>query len=329
MLDEGLQKAAAPLGKVGRLTQGTWRLTAHAVWALALGAILGTGLYVSITEGMFAGLFVSAIMLTEVAFLTLVMRRLLPAVVLVTSSIAIIRAAAYVKQQTSEVLLHAHDVVSLASSWSAMARFWHDHRLYALSLFAAVAAAAAMAYFARRLDTLDIGRKPTAAAALLLLGVASLAATAKGDRRHTEYYFENVYVSYFLASWRETLEALWHGSLIQVAPTAAGRLLGATASCELRDRPPNIVLIHQESIVPPSYYPRLSYDRSLDGFFQSYDGQLRKLRVETFGGGSWLTEFSVLTGLSTYSFGGMRQVVQQVMAGKVRDTLPQALSRCG
>ena len=51
--------------------------------------------------------------------------------------------------------------------------------------------------------------------------------------------------------------------------------------------------------------------------------------METFGGASWLTEFSVLTGLSTYSFGGMRQFVQQIMAGKVKDSLPHALARCG
>ena len=74
---------------------------------------------------------------------------------------------------------------------------------------------------------------------------------------------------------------------------------------------------------------RSSYDRSLDAFFQSYDGKLNKLRVETYGGASWLTEFSLLTGLSTQSFGGMRQFVQHVMAGKVGDTLPQALTRCG
>ena len=37
----------------------------------------------------------------------------------------------------------------------------------------------------------------------------------------------------------------------------------------------------------------------------------------------------MLAGLSTHSFGGMRQFVQPVLGGKVRDTLPQALARCG
>ncbi len=73
----------------------------------------------------------------------------------------------------------------------------------------------------------------------------------------------------------------------------------------------------------------IAYDHSLDPFFRSFDGQLHNLRVETYGGASWLTEFSVLAGVSTYSFGGMRTFVQSLMQEKIHDTLPQALTRCG
>jgi hypothetical protein len=81
--------------------------------------------------------------------------------------------------------------------------------------------------------------------------------------------------------------------------------------------------------VPPSYFPSLKYDTGLDPFFHSFDGDLHKLRVETYGGASILTEFSVLTGVSTWSFGGMRQFIQKIMVNKLGDTLPQALARCG
>jgi hypothetical protein len=53
------------------------------------------------------------------------------------------------------------------------------------------------------------------------------------------------------------------------------------------------------------------------------------MRVETYGGASWITEFAIMTGVSTRSFGGMRQFVQSLMAGKVHDTLPETLTRCG
>ena len=256
------------------------------------------------------------------------LRRVLPAVVLVGATIAIIRTASYVKQQSTEVLLHAYDVVSL-SSWSALTHFGREHREYALGLLAAVAATAIVAWIAFRLDGTRIRRMHASGAAVLFVLLAILGSVAKGERRHTEFYFENVYVSFFLASWSDTIEAMWRGGLIESAPSSPAAALNASAACDPRPRPPHIILIHQESVVPPSHFPTLSYDRSLDPFFHSYDGPLRKLRVETFGGGSWLTEFSVLTGLSTYSFGSMRQFAQQIMAGKVKDTLPQALARCG
>ncbi len=114
----------------------------------------------------------------------------------------------------------------------------------------------------------------------------------------------------------------------------AGRRHGAPAfaipaTCEPGEKPPHIILIHQESVVPPSVVPGVTYDKSLDSLFLSYDGKMHPLRVETYGGASWLTEFSILTGVSTFSFGGMRTFVHSMMSGKIRDTLPQTLARCG
>ena len=311
-----------------RIAVSSLLLSPRVVWAATFIAGLGAALYLHETEGGGAGLFASAVMATIGALWVVILRRVLPAVVLVSATIAIIRTAACVKQQTTQVLLHAYDVVSLAS-WSTLSHFGREHREYALGLVAAVAATAIVARIAFRLDGTRIRRMHAWGAALLFLVLATLGSVAKGERRHTEFYFENVYVSFFLASWSDTIETMWRGGLIESAPSSPAAALNASAACDPRPRPPHIILIHQESVVPPSHFPTLSYDRSLDPFFHSYDGPLRKLRVETFGGGSWLTEFSVLTGLSTYSFGSMRQFAQQIMAGKVKDTLPQALARCG
>lgn len=174
-------------------------------------------------------------------------------------------------------------------------------------------------------------RRHAVCALAALAAAVWVADTARGHRRHTEFYFENTYVTFFYASWAETLKALWRGSLIEAAASLppGQELFDAQASCTPATRPPHIIVIHQESVAPPALFPTLSYDHSLDAFFHSFDGRLHKLRVETFGGASWLTEFSLLTGLSTRSFGGMRQVVQQVMAGGVHDALPRTLERCG
>jgi hypothetical protein len=81
--------------------------------------------------------------------------------------------------------------------------------------------------------------------------------------------------------------------------------------------------------VPPRLYPRLQDARTLDRFFLSDDGRLHRLRVETYGGGSWVTEFALLTGISTKAFGDMRMFVQVLMEGRLKETLPQSLANCG
>jgi rhodanese-related sulfurtransferase/general stress protein CsbA len=321
---------AASADGTAPLAAPRWVLPPRITWATTMLIGLGTAAYLLETEGAGASLFASAILGTLGALLVVLFRRVVPAVVLVSAIVAIICTASHVKQQTTEVLLHAFDVISLLSSWSALSHFAREHREYALGLLVAVVATAILTWMALRIDGTRIRRAPACIAAVTFFVLAMLGSMAKGERRHTEFYFENVYVSFFLASWSETIGALWRGTLIEGAPNspAAARQNTATV-CEPRPKPPHIILIHQESVVPPSHFPTLSYDRNLDPFFHSYDGQLRKLRVETFGGASWLTEFSVLTGLSTYSFGGMRQFVQQIMAGKVKDSLPHALARCG
>ncbi len=63
--------------------------------------------------------------------------------------------------------------------------------------------------------------------------------------------------------------------------------------------------------------------------FQSFDGKTRSLVVESTGGPTWYTEYNVLTGLSSRSYGRLQYYVTRIAAGKVERGLPQALRRCG
>ena len=50
-----------------------------------------------------------------------------------------------------------------------------------------------------------------------------------------QFYYENLYVSSFYASWGETLEALWRGALLEAAPRAGrwqARLHHSDQSCD-------------------------------------------------------------------------------------------------
>jgi phosphoglycerol transferase MdoB-like AlkP superfamily enzyme len=301
-------------------------------WGLA--AIIAAGMLhlFWINEGELPNIiFTAAVTMALVAIVAVISRRVLFSLVLTAAVIATIAAAASVKRATMNMVVHAYDLFFYLSSWSTISYLWSDQRRYVVGLVCALLATAFAARLAYHADGIRVGRAWSALAAALFIAVAWYGAQAKGERRHMQFYYENLYVSSFYASWAETLETLWRGTLLEAAPktasaTAAFSIPGA---CNTNSKPPHIILIHQESVVQPSLFKQLSYDHAVDPLFLSADSHLHQMRVETYGGASWLTEFSLLAGVSTQSFGGMRQFVQTFTQNKLKDTLPQALERCG
>ncbi len=273
--------------------------------------------------------FVASITLTLAAWVVLACRRVLVAAVTVTALVGIAAAIAAAKQHAMGMVLHAYDMVFYLSTWSTIGFLWEHFQTYIVVLMAGLVASAIAAVAAYRFDTTRVRRRSALVAVVVLTLVSLLAADLKGERRHMQYYWDGFYLSSFYSSWAETAEALWRGQLIEAAASAPGAPLLPLRECTTVTKPPHIILIHEESVVPPGNFPTLQYDHRLDRMFLSHDGKRHPLRVETYGGASWLTEFSVLTGLSSRSFGGMQQFVQPLMTGKLHDTLPETLGRCG
>lgn len=257
-------------------------------------------------------------------------RRILFSTALVTAFVAMIIAASEVKRHYLGMGLHAYDVVFYLWSLDTLAFLWTDFRLELSALVGSAVAVLGLAWLLYRFDPTRISRGVGAVAVILSVAATVWAAEYRGGRHHTLFFWGHHYVSSFYLSWTETIETLWRGQLVEAAfPNRNFAPLDATQTCRPAERPPNIILIHQESVFPPNLFPGISYDRKLDRFYRSHDGKLHKLRVETYGGASWLTEFSVLAGVSTFSFGGMRPFVQSLMQGKIRDTVSETLARCG
>jgi phosphoglycerol transferase MdoB-like AlkP superfamily enzyme len=319
-----LRALAARLRRPGELRPAT----AWIVVAL-LAALIGRHFWRD--EGEFPNiLFAAAVTASLVAVVTLFARRALFSTVLVASIVAVIVWAASVKRAAMNMVVHAYDLFFYLSSWSTVSYMWSEQRRYVVGLIGACLAMALVGWFAYRIDSTRIPRRWAGLLLGVFVALAWFGAYTKGERRHMQFYYSNLYVSSFYASWGETMEALWRGALIEAAPKGdATPLFAVPSQCDVASRPPHIILIHQESVVQPSLFPTLRYDQSVDPFFKSDDRSLHKLRVETYGGASWLTEFSLLAGVSTHAFGGMRQFVQTFTQNKLKDTLPQALNRCG
>src|SRR5262249_6674302 len=65
---------------------------------------------------------------------------------------------------------------------------------------------------------------------------------------------------------------------------------------------PDIIVIQHESIFDPRIFG-LPVEPIVEAFLSPPGGQHGCLNVDIFGGGSWQSEFSLLTGLSSASFG--------------------------
>lgn len=72
---------------------------------------------------------------------------------------------------------------------------------------------------------------------------------------------------------------------------------------------PDIVLLLQESTVNPTVYDLPAGTKLPELFMFQQDANLvahSPMRVQTFGGGTWLSEFSALTGLNSDDFGAQK-----------------------
>jgi phosphoglycerol transferase MdoB-like AlkP superfamily enzyme len=96
----------------------------------------------------------------------------------------------------------------------------------------------------------------------------------------------------------------------------------------LKNDRPDIIIIQHESVFDPRYYG-VPIERDIERFFSPANSLSGQLNVEIFGGGSWQSEFSMLTGLSSRSFGPDSYHLYKKGAGRFQHSLPSALQRLG
>ena len=179
------------------------------------------------------------------------------------------------------------------------------------------------------LDPFRIRRLPALAGMLACLAALVGYAFAWPDEAWRGYY-DDGYLSKFSRSGVTAVSDFVHYGFMESAASVPERLkVPLVDSCHPAGRRPNIIMIHDESSfdiraadgvkVPPGY----------GNHFQSFDGKERKFLAESNGGPSWFTEYNVLAGLSSRSFGRFAYFVTRIASGRVERGLPLALRRCG
>jgi hypothetical protein len=91
---------------------------------------------------------------------------------------------------------------------------------------------------------------------------------------------------------------------------------------------PDIIVIQHESIFDPRVYG-LPVEPIVEAFLSPKNALYGNLNVDIFGGGSWQSEFSLLTGLSSASFGSNAYFLFKRGVGRFHNSLPHSLAALG
>ena len=91
---------------------------------------------------------------------------------------------------------------------------------------------------------------------------------------------------------------------------------------------PDIIVIQHESIFDPRVFG-LPVEPIVEAFLSPKNGLFGSLNVDIFGGGSWQSEFSLLTGLSSASFGSNAYFLFKKGVGRFHNSLPKTLNALG
>src|SRR5215510_2459933 len=195
---------------------------------------------------------------------------------------------------------------------------------------AAIVAALAfipLAIVTRRLDSFRVHRGAAAlASAACLAGITGLSLAypvAPG-----EAFGDFNYVSHFTRTGVDAVSAYFEQGFLESDPMAVGELRAETP-CVSAGKRPHIILVHDESSFDIRAVPGIKVPPGYGRHFRSFDGKARKLLVEGAGGPSWYTEYNVLSGLSSRSYGRFQFFVTRIAAGRVERGLPRSLQRCG
>jgi hypothetical protein len=179
------------------------------------------------------------------------------------------------------------------------------------------------------LDPFRIRRLPATACALACLAALVGYSFAWPDEAWRGYY-DDGYLSKFSRSGVTAVSDFIHYGFMESDAVAREHLnVPLLDSCHPAGRRPNIIMVHDESSFDIRQVPGIKVPTGYGSHFNSFDGKARKFLAESNGGPSWFTEYNVLAGLSSRSFGRFSYFVTRIASGRVERGLPLALRRCG
>src|SRR6266480_2468971 len=229
-----------------------------------------------------------------------------------------------------------HDIVQMTANFVDLMVIDRDTAAFLFSIFPnlrwSVIGAALLIiplmYALWSLDPFRIRRLPALAGKLACLAALVGYSLTWPDEAWRGYY-DDGYLSKFARSGVTAVSDFINYGFMEADAVAVERLkVPLVDSCHATGRRPHIIMIHDESSFDIRQAPAIKVPPDYGSHFKSFDGKERKFLAESNGGPSWFTEYNVLAGLSSRSFGRFSYFVTRIASGRVERGLPLALRRC-
>ncbi|TPQ36095.1 phosphoglycerol transferase [Bradyrhizobium guangdongense] len=179
------------------------------------------------------------------------------------------------------------------------------------------------------LDPFRIRRVPALACKLACLAALVGYSIGHPDEAWRGYYDDGYLSKFFRSGVTAVSDFMRYGFMESAAANSERLNMPLVDSCHAAGRRPNIIMVHDESSFDIRAADGIKVPAGYGDHFKSYDGRQRTFLAESNGGPSWFTEYNVLAGLSSRSFGRFAYFVTRIASGRVERGLPLALRRCG
>lgn len=298
-------------------------------WVLALAAVM-TSLFFFSADNFWKTIPFSVMVLAIMTCALLVMsKRVSFAFYSSIMVMVVLTGISYFKFKMKGFSLHFFDVAFTGSDPDAVWFIFDAFPMQVAIVFATIFAFLAIGIFLFRYDeTVDLSRFKLSGMSVIPITLIGFTYPAEASDQRYFYYLQGRHATAFFVSLLDLQNLFGQEDLEKrLATLPEQKPFSDDVNCG--ENQPDIFVVLSETQANPADFPQIQTTPLLKEQFERPNGALQPLNVETFGGGTWISNFSFMTGLSSTYFGWRSPYLTVRLEDKVSGTLPQILQKCG
>lgn len=275
--------------------------------------------------------FVLALALFAAALLFSVTRRLSFSVCAGWMIVGTLSIISLIKFKMKGFSLHFYDLVFTANDSDAVEFIFvsYPHLVGPVLLLMVVfAGISVLMYRMDRPRDMSLGKRLVACTLALFMLPLTFPSEASTAQRHF-YYLQGRHVTAFFVSLLD-LQYMFRENELEkrLSRLPPQEPFSGEAQCGSGDRP-DIVVVLEETLTNPGYFTQLPNAADMAAAMTRQGETLQPLNVEVFGGGTWISGLSLLTGLSSMDFGWRSPYLTITLQDAIKNPIPKILADCG